>query len=337
MDNGPPPLADVLVVGAGMAGAAAARLAADAGLRVLALDKGRGPGGRLSTRRVEAGGFDHGAASLQAQGEDFRGWLAAQLAAGHAARWGENWVGVPGMNALLTGLLEGIEVRWSSTVAALDRVSGHWRALDAQGQPLAGAERLVLAVPAPQAHSLLTATAASAEWGAAGSVLLAALQAVRYAPCWAGLAVVEHVEGRAAPTCPDAAALAAAGLAAMIREGSKPGRNAAGHWVVHADADWSTRYLELSAEEAAHRLRSAFVALTGIDDGAIRSFGAHRWRYARPIHGLDPALAGAIEGLALAGDAVGWCAEAGTPPAEQAWRSGREAALRLLAARGCLS
>ncbi|MCE2945145.1 MAG: FAD-dependent oxidoreductase, partial [Xanthomonadaceae bacterium] len=35
--------ADVLVVGAGLAGAAAARSLADAGMRVRVLDKGRGP------------------------------------------------------------------------------------------------------------------------------------------------------------------------------------------------------------------------------------------------------------------------------------------------------
>jgi ribulose 1,5-bisphosphate synthetase/thiazole synthase len=41
---------DVVVVGAGIAGLTAARALASAGSEVLVLDKGRGPGGRASTR-----------------------------------------------------------------------------------------------------------------------------------------------------------------------------------------------------------------------------------------------------------------------------------------------
>jgi len=332
MEKGSPAPVDVLVVGAGLAGAMAARESADAGLRVLVLDKGRGPGGRLSTRRVDGAGFDHGAACLQARGEDFRAWLGVQVAAGRAAPWGEGWVGVPGMNMLVAGLLEGIDVRWSTTVAALVRVAGHWQAIDAKGLPFARAPRLVLAVPAPQAHALLTATAATTGWDAAGSALVAALEQVQYAPCWVGLAVVEGAEAHE-PVIPEAAALAASGLAAVVREGAKPGRCDVGHWVVHADAGWSALHLEQTAEDAARCLRTAFVAATGIDDSRIRSFGAHRWRYARPLTGLDPALVVAVDGLALAGDAIGWHADEGVPPAERAWRSGREAAAHLREAR----
>ena len=52
---------DVLVVGAGMAGLIAARELLRAGLSVLVLDKGRGVGGRLASRRIEGATFDHGA------------------------------------------------------------------------------------------------------------------------------------------------------------------------------------------------------------------------------------------------------------------------------------
>jgi len=333
MDTSPPVPADVLVVGAGLAGATAARESADAGFRVLVLDKGRGPGGRLSTRRVDGGGFDHGAVCLQAHGKDFLAWIGAQVAAGHAAPWGEGWVGVPGMDALVAGLLEGIDVRWSTTVVALSRVAGQWQAIDAKGLPFARSPRLVLAVPAPQARALLMAPRATAGWDAEVSALVAALQEVRYAPCWAGLAVVEGAEDHAPALIPEAAALAALGLSAVVREGAKPARCDAGHWVVHADTGWSTLHLEQTAEDVARWLRTAFVAATGIDDRRIRSFGAHRWRYARPLTGLDPVLAVAVDGLALAGDAIGWRVEEGIPPAERAWRSGRGAVAHLREAR----
>ena len=55
-------IADLVVIGAGMAGLTVARGAVEAGLAVQMIDKGRGLGGRLATRRAEGGlRFDHGA------------------------------------------------------------------------------------------------------------------------------------------------------------------------------------------------------------------------------------------------------------------------------------
>jgi hypothetical protein len=51
----------VAILGAGIAGATAARRLADAGLKVRVFDKGRGVGGRMATRRIGAIQFDHGA------------------------------------------------------------------------------------------------------------------------------------------------------------------------------------------------------------------------------------------------------------------------------------
>ncbi|MEM1053678.1 MAG: FAD-dependent oxidoreductase, partial [Pseudomonadota bacterium] len=56
---------DTLIIGAGMAGLSCGTALAAGGIDVCLLDKGRGPGGRMATRRAEIGGqavsFDHGA------------------------------------------------------------------------------------------------------------------------------------------------------------------------------------------------------------------------------------------------------------------------------------
>ena len=52
---------DVLVIGAGMAGLIAAAELQRAGRRVVVLDKSRGVGGRLASRRFDGATFDHGA------------------------------------------------------------------------------------------------------------------------------------------------------------------------------------------------------------------------------------------------------------------------------------
>ena len=52
---------DVLIIGAGIAGLTAGKALQPAGLSVQLVDKGRGVGGRLSTRRFANGAwFDHG-------------------------------------------------------------------------------------------------------------------------------------------------------------------------------------------------------------------------------------------------------------------------------------
>ena len=67
---------DVLVIGSGMTGIACARKLHAAGLDVLVLDKGRGIGGRMATRRVEVNGqticFDHGAQYVTARATGFK-------------------------------------------------------------------------------------------------------------------------------------------------------------------------------------------------------------------------------------------------------------------------
>ena len=69
---------DVLVIGAGLAGVAAAVAAQDAGLDVRVIDRGRRPGGRMASRRLRETGtdfdgrvVDHGASYFTVRDVDF--------------------------------------------------------------------------------------------------------------------------------------------------------------------------------------------------------------------------------------------------------------------------
>lgn len=314
---------DVLVVGAGLAGASAARSLHDAGRTVLALDKGRGPGGRLSTRRAGTGSFDHGAAWLQARTPAFDAWLSTETAAGRAGVWRSGHVGIPGMNALVAGLLDGLAPRWSVAVAVLRHDAGRWCAVDADGRVVGVAPAVVLAIPAPQAATLLRNSAAPL--GTSHAAAAMALAGIRYSPCWAALLAVDvEAAGRAGERVSDDV------VEAIYREADKPGRADSGHWVVHASAEWSEANLEADAGDIARRLKEAFVARTGVDAAAIRNVSAHRWRYARPLDRIDPVPLEA-SGLVFAGDAFGPPETSTMAPAERAWVSGRAAAKRLLA------
>jgi renalase len=86
--SGPPtgPYRRVAVVGAGLSGLTCARVLQAAGVAVTVFDKGRSPGGRLATRRTEAGGFDLGAQYFTVRDPRFRA---------EVAKWREAAVVVP--------------------------------------------------------------------------------------------------------------------------------------------------------------------------------------------------------------------------------------------------
>ena len=79
--------ADVAVVGAGIAGLAAARALRAAGHSVIVFDKGRGPGGRASSRRAEPFAFDHGAQYFTVRDPRFQTVVDALRDRGVVAPW----------------------------------------------------------------------------------------------------------------------------------------------------------------------------------------------------------------------------------------------------------
>ena len=141
----------VAIVGAGLAGLAAARSLADAGCDVVVFEKSRGKGGRVATRRTDLGPIDHGAPGVPS-------YLALALG---GAFWLDGkddarGVGVPGMSALAHGIATGIDVRTGVTVAGLSERPGGWQLTDSEGGDYATFDAVILAVPAPQAGILLS-------------------------------------------------------------------------------------------------------------------------------------------------------------------------------------
>lgn len=204
----------VAVVGAGIAGLAAARALARAGLAVHVFEKARGPGGRAATRLTardadgrrapDALAFDHGAQYATARDARFAAQLDAWAAAGIAAEWTpclvalaggqvapvgqgsapvRRVVGVPGMQAFGRALADearaaGASLHTGVRVAAASRAADGRRSLaDDAGGTLGGFDAVLVAVPAPQAAPLL----------ADAPALAARAAGARITPCWSVL------------------------------------------------------------------------------------------------------------------------------------------------------
>jgi predicted NAD/FAD-dependent oxidoreductase len=242
-----------LVVGAGLSGAFAARLLADQGVDVTVLDKGSGPGGRLSVRRADEGLFVHGAPAIDQHDPRWARYAARWSDAGWLQGPGPRWAGEP-PHAVVKGLLDGLPLRSGCRVERLERLRRGWAAWTADGERVV-ADDLILAVPAPQAAALL-----------GDHPFAARLAACRYASAWVARLSLPVAPGPLA-TSPHATA-----------------RGAGRAWVIEADAAWSAARIDDDADAVLPSLVSLARAM-GMPEPVAAE--AHRWRYARCVEGVD--------------------------------------------------
>ncbi|MBU7579948.1 MAG: FAD-dependent oxidoreductase [Porphyrobacter sp.] len=312
--------ADILIIGGGMAGLSAATALATTGQRIIVLDKGRGPGGRMAARRVEIAGeqvsFDHGAQYFTARDPAFREAVAAWEAAGVAARWPaageESWVGTPGMNACVKAMAEPLDVRWNVRAERMSRDGALWSVQTSEA--VFRARTVLVAVPAEQAAVLLADAAPDFSARAARIVS---------APCWAVMAAFAETL-----SLPDTFRAETGPVSWAARNSAKPGRAGAETWVIHASPLRSREMIDLPKVEAAQALLADFFAVTGAVPVAPQHLDAHRWLYAQPASRGDKApIFDPQRGIGIAGD---WLH---SPRVEGAWVSGRALAQAVYQAR----
>lgn len=320
----------VAVVGAGLAGLAAARALSDHGHAVVVFDKGRGPGGRTSTRRGDGVAFDHGAQYFTARDPRFRRAVESWRSGGLVAAWEgrlatlgaegatpkdsdtERLVAVPGMNALAKHLAGDLEVRQGVRVAPLGaRAADGWRLAGDDGGALGTFDVVVVTAPAPQAAELVEGTASLADRA----------RAVPMTPC---LAALLHLDERWALDF-DGAFCDGGVLSWIARNSSKPGRPAGEAWVLHASPDWSAAHAGDDPGDVVAALRAEVERLTGVPAPAALATDAHRWSFAQSPEPVESGyLADDGARVVLAGD---WCHG---NRVEGAWLSGVAAAGHVL-------
>ena len=308
-----------LIVGAGMAGLACAERLGQAGHQVTLLDKGRGAGGRMATRRFSTPlgepTFDHGAQYFNASDARFEARIRHWRDAGKVAPWPAAsegaWVGAPTMNAPLKAMAEGLDVRWATRVVQVSRNPAGWEVVTEDGGAFRG-DFLVIALPSEQAGQLLEGVVS--EWSAQA-------RARASSPCWTVMLVLSEPL-RMAPDCLRGDDDAILGWAA--RNSSKPGRTGPESWVLQAGAKWSADNIEAPEAQVEIELSTAFSEWLAISLPDVIARSSHRWRYARPgVDGSGPLWDPGI-GLGLCGD---WLA---SPTVEGAWLSGIELSDKIL-------
>ncbi len=303
----------IAIIGAGLAGLTLAGRLAEAGHEVTVLDKGRGVGGRMSTRRGDAAGlrFDHGAQYFTVRDPRFRDFLGRKVPPGAWAAWPgrfarleggrlgpedrdeARYVGVPGMNAICRSLAEGLDVRVGSKVVGVGGEPGAWTLRIEAGAEAGPFDRVAATAPPAQSAALLAGLTPIA--GEAAGVGMQA--------CFAAMIESESGAGLAADgiRCVDHPVL---GWAAV--DSSKPGRpDGPTAIVVQSNNAWADAHRDDDHPSVAVALREAAVEALGLATGPRWTEMVHRWLMAKPARPLGrPFLVDGAAGLAICGD---WC------------------------------
>jgi predicted NAD/FAD-dependent oxidoreductase len=351
------PAMHVAVIGGGMAGVVCARTLLQAGHQVTLIEKSRGFGGRMATRRTEFGGFDHGAQYFTVRDKRFaqvlltaqdqvKAWSVSTVRVldelGHVLASAPpptepHFVATPGMSGLVSHWAQplvdpdrhnvsGATVLMQTRVTHLERDAlnaEQWqlRAEDTEGgqHVYGGFDRVVLALPHLQAHDVLLASGHSPD-------LRRQLDNVRVAPCWTLMVAYPNAMQ---PNLPhigpqwNAARSTHHRISWLARENSKPGRERIERWTIQASPAWSSKHLEDSDDRVKGKLLKGFAEITGIRATPAHAV-VHRWRFAQTQQPLgQPFIFDQSLGIGLCGD---WCLG---HRVEDAFVSGLELALAM--------
>ncbi len=275
-----------LIIGAGMAGLNAARLLHDANWETTVLDKGRGVGGRLATRRVDEGVYDHGAQFITARNPRFLSLVENLQREGVIYEWCRG-IGTPqhpstedghprfqgtgGMNAIAKHLARGIDVRPRHRVVRLQQTEKTWVAVLESGQTLS-AQALIVTTPVPQALDLLDL---------GGSELpeqqRAELDALKYHPC---IALLASLDKPSLLPPPGALRFQEGPLSFICDNRAKGISPEVTALTIHASADFSRDHWNVADRVIIdYLLEQAKPWLSG----PARMPLLHRWRFSMPI------------------------------------------------------
>ncbi|MFZ4816805.1 MAG: NAD(P)/FAD-dependent oxidoreductase [Phototrophicaceae bacterium] len=303
----------ILVVGAGMAGISAARTLQQAGHQVTVLDKGRGVGGRMATRRVNAAVFDHGAQFFTVRDPRFAALVEGLQANGDAHLWANGFPnaqgeqsaeghpryrGTQGMNSIPKALAVGLTVHTSTQVSQINSHDGRWQIIvngvpDGTPQHFE-ADALVMTPPAEQTLTLMRSGNVTLPADA-----LLALEAIQFHPCFAVMVTLDRPSAIAAP----GGVFVNGEPISWIADNQQKGISAVPCVTIHASPTFTRAHYDTPQDEVARLLIEA--AHDYLGDAVVTDQAVHRWRYSQPsvLHPEATLLVTAPAPVAFAGDA----------------------------------
>ena len=326
------PQFDIAIIGAGISGLTCAQALQTAGYTVVILEKSRGVGGRVATRRINQDPVDHGARYLEPTGTHIQNLIQSLQQQNSLILWTDTvyqfkdnqlqsplyqspkYIAPNGMNTVGKSLAKDLEVWLNRRVINLKNTPNKtWHLLleqthrTANDKPLAvQAKLVVIAIPAPQALMLLEPLENQIDRD-----ILSQVRSVEYDPCITVMAGYSTEQQSAfshrqidwkAVSFPDDKILDWVGLDSSKRILSQPPT-----LVIQSNANFANKYLDtVDLEPIGKQLIQAAATHLMPELNHPEWMKVHRWRYAFCPQSLpSPCLTTTVPlPLVCAGD---WC------------------------------
>ncbi|MGB3640840.1 MAG: FAD-dependent oxidoreductase, partial [Rivularia sp. (in: cyanobacteria)] len=312
-------MTDIAVIGAGMAGLVCAQQLTQAGYSVKVIDKSRGVGGRVATRRLHDTASDHGACYIKPKGELSQRLITLLAQKGDLEVWTDKlyvqdnssypianpslplpYTAPEGMNVIAKYLAQGLEINRGQRVNKISLNSQNQWHLTSETNQEFTASSVIVAIPAPQAVMLLETLAENL----LDNKFFEKLRSVEYYPAitvMAGYPDSSQQPEWKAITFKDNPVLGWIGL-----DSSKRKNPVQPHFVIHSSADFAEKYFESELQQVGQQMLAN--AASDVNLHWLKNpqwMQVHRWRYAFPKTPLKQAcLPAETLPLVCCGD---WC------------------------------
>ncbi|PWK28578.1 hypothetical protein LV89_00782 [Arcicella aurantiaca] len=257
-----------VIIGAGIAGLSAAKVLVEKGHDVTILDKGRGIGGRMSTRTIENAKADHGAQYFSVKSAEFQALISELQTEEITKEWhltqrqNVRYIGAKGMNTIPKKMATDLTIHLNEKVVLIAKneirtESGNTYCFD----------NLIITIPIPQVIDLFMASEISFS-----EKDKSVINSVEYDPCIAVMAVLKQ-----ATEIPSGGIILENQPVALIADNFQKGITEIPTVTIHASAEFSKKHLEDNLQEVAEMMLSS--VNQWIISENIVSVQVHRWRY----------------------------------------------------------
>ena len=258
----------IIIIGAGVAGLSAARILTQKGYQVTVLDKGRGVGGRMSTRTIENAKVDHGAQYFSVKTPEFQAFISELQSENIASEWylaqrdNVRYMGAKGMNTIPKKMASSLDILLNEKVILIEN-----NTVKTESGNVYDFDNLVITIPIPQVIDLFQNSKIS--FSEDDNTVITQIE---YQPCIAVMAVLKE------PTD-----IVSGGIilenqpVAWIADNFQKGITETPTATVHASAAYSVERFDDDLQEVAKDMLSSVNQYVKSEN--ILSFQTHRWKF----------------------------------------------------------
>lgn len=296
----------VAIIGAGISGLTIATYLQKQNFTITIFDKGRGVGGRMSSRRTNWGYLDHGTQYFTITNREFHNFieqysLIIQPWLGNFAIWAKGkltddisqktkYVPVKAMNNLCKAIATKLDIHLQTRIIKLEKAET-WILIDENNQQYGDFDLVILTAPPAQTADLLASHTPIAE----------EIRTIKMLPCYSLMLIPETPVKLPFNGIKFEHPI----LGWVSANDSKPARGENGGLVIQSNFNWARENLERNREEVEDILQQTVSELFNLNLDNLNYKSVHLWRYALPSEAHNQSYFWCQNNhLAVCGD---WC------------------------------